>query len=156
MSEPDVLKIVQHLEETVRRAEKYRDLGVSVDEAMLRAFHEVQEESKVKQDICTTIARHNDLFRQTLIQSPRHRVVLTRGLVDDPNRETVITAVRTFSEFDEGNDPYGLHDFGALQIGDTRYFFKIDFYDLDFEFGADPMESDEVARVLTIMRADEY
>lgn len=154
-STDDVLSIVQHLEQTVKRAEKYRDLGVPVDEAMLRAFNEVYSEAQENSNMISQLSKHNDLFRQTMLESPRHRVVLTAGVMDDQNREAVITAVRTFCDFDESNDPYGLHDFGAIQIGESRYFWKIDFYDLQFEFGADPLEG-EVARVLTIMRADEY
>ena len=38
-----------------------------------------------------------------------------------------------------------------------RYFFKIDYYDKNTEFGSpDPADPAVTTRVLTIMRADEY
>lgn len=36
-----------------------------------------------------------------------------------------------------------------------KFFFKIDYYDLDFNYGADPL-SEPFKRVLTIMKAEEY
>lgn len=102
------------------------------------------------------IANDNDLFRTTFISIPpnRHRVVLTPGVHESPNREDIITRVREFSEFSESNDPHGEHDFGAFEIDGQRYFWKIDYYDLNLEYGAEPSELH--AKVLTIMQAEEY
>jgi hypothetical protein len=101
------------------------------------------------------IAKDNDLLRQTLITSSRHKVVLTPGVATDPNREDVITAVRAFENFTRGNDPYGEHDFGQVDVKGQVYFWKIDYYDTDLIHGADPYEG-PVTRVLTIMQASEY
>ncbi len=102
------------------------------------------------------LAKQNDLFRSTMILTPYHRVVLTQGVATSPDREAIVTAVRAFNEFSKDNDPYGEHDFGKLSVNGKDYFFKIDYYDVNFEYGADTSSPDPFARVLTIMRSDEY
>lgn len=65
--------------------------------------------------------------------------------------------VAKFEAFDHGNDPYGEHDFGAIQHGGVRHFWKIDYYDRDFIYASpDPADPTVTARVLTIMRAEDY
>jgi Protein of unknown function (DUF3768) len=69
----------------------------------------------------------------------------------------VLAAVASFDAFTEGDDPYGEHDFGAFDLDGTRFFWKIDYYDLKMEQGSDdPSDPEKTRRVLTIMRADEY
>jgi hypothetical protein len=41
----------------------------------------------------------------------------------------ILAAVQSFNTFDDGNDPWGEHDFGAIVIDGERVFFKIDYYD---------------------------
>lgn len=67
-------------------------------------------------------------------------------------------AMALFSDFTEGNDPYGEHDFGALNVGGVRLFFKIDYYDLEDMSRAsrDPADPTCTQRMLTLMLADEY
>ena len=101
------------------------------------------------------IAKMNDLFRTTMISVPTRKVVLTEGVADSADREEIITAVRDYTDFNPDNDPYGEHDFGNFVINGVKYFFKIDYYDLSWEYGADP-HSESTALLLTIMRADEY
>jgi len=81
-------------------------------------------------------------------------VFLTSGVEQSPHIRAVLREVMNFSSFTAGNDPYGEHDFGAVEVGGERYFFKIDYYDEDFEFGVDQYR-DAFRRALTIMRADE-
>jgi Protein of unknown function (DUF3768) len=77
---------------------------------------------------------------------------------------TVSTAERiralndvAFDVFTDDNDPHGEHDFGAVDEGGVRCFWKIDCYDRATEFGSpDPADPAVTTRVLTIMRADEY
>lgn len=109
----------------------------------------------IKETIILKIAKDNDLFRSTMITTACHKIVLTVGVSESPDREAVITAVRAFKDFTQDNDPHGEHDFGAITVGVTKYFWKIDYYDSSFEYGADPREG-RVSRLLTIMRADEY
>lgn len=94
------------------------------------------------------IARKNDLCRGTFMFC---KVVMTEGVAHSPNKEDVITAVREFNNFTPDNDPHGEHDFGQVEVNGTKYFFKFDYYDSNYEFF-----QEDGNRVLTIMRADEY
>lgn len=98
----------------------------------------------------------NDTLRSTFWNG---KVMLTQGVSCLPPEEkvTLLTAVRTFDAFTEGNDPHGEHDFGSVDQGGVRYFWKIDYYDTACEMGSpDPADPAVTTRVLTIMRADEY
>jgi hypothetical protein len=54
-------------------------------------------------------------------------------------------------------DPYGEHDFGNFEVAGQKFFFKIDYYDPNLEFGSeDPGDPQKTTRVLTIMLAEEY
>ncbi len=103
----------------------------------------------------TEIAKQNDLFRSTMLRTKRHKIVLTQGVVSSPSRETVIGMVRAYKRFTSQNDPHKEHDFGEFEVNGEKYFWKIDYYDENFEYGADPQTQD-VARLLTIMLASEY
>jgi Protein of unknown function (DUF3768) len=111
--------------------------------------------SKVMKILKNQIAAGNDLFRTTMHPSPLHKVVVTAGVHGDPNLEKIITAVREFKDFSPDNDPHGEHDFGGFEVEGTKYMFKIDYFDPTFHVGADPY-SGKVARLLTVLRADEY
>ena len=98
----------------------------------------------------------NDLFRSTFTGGV---VTLTAGVDALPAeaKAKVLEAVRTFCDFDEGNDPHAEHDLGAIEIEGTRCFFKIDYYDKEVKFGSeDPSDPAQTARVMTIMLAEEY
>jgi hypothetical protein len=41
----------------------------------------------------------------------------------------ILEAVAKFDAFDEGNDPYGEHDFGAIEVEGERLLWKIEYYD---------------------------
>lgn len=74
-----------------------------------------------------------------------------------PAQPRLLVAVQAFDAFDEGNDPWGEHDFGALEIDDERVFFKIDYYDLTRAMHSeDPTDPTKTERVMTIMLATEY
>lgn len=106
----------------------------------------------------TTLAiqRLNDLLRNTLLPA-FGRVVLAPLMSQHPRLEEVITAVRNFNEFTEGNDPYGEHDFGVIEIDHEKFFWKIDYYDKGLKYGSeDPADPSVTTRVLTIMLAEEY
>ena len=98
----------------------------------------------------------NDALRRSFIGG---QVVETPGVVALPEAERValLFAVRRFDQFDAGNDPHGEHDFGAVEVGAARYFWKIDAYDQALAgHSPDPADPGVTTRVLTIMRADEY
>jgi len=71
--------------------------------------------------------------------------------------QEVATAVRNFDAFSEDNDPWGEHDFGALEVCGQKVFFKIDCYDPTCSQGSEnPANAALTHRVLTIMLASEY
>ena len=98
----------------------------------------------------------NDNFRSTLNGG---QVVMTQGVDALPidTKARVLLAVQFFSNFTKNNDPHREHDFGNFNVEGETYFFKVDYYALDMEGGSeDPADPNVTARVLTIMRADEY
>ena len=98
----------------------------------------------------------NDAFRHTFVGGA---VMITSGVEAMPpdQRRSLLQKVRGFDAFSEDNDPHAEHDFGAVDEGVERYFWKIDYYDRNTEHGSpDPTDPAVTTRVLTIMRADEY
>ena len=98
----------------------------------------------------------NDAFRRTFVGGA---VMITAGVEAMPleQRRSLLQKVRAFDAFTDDNDPHGEHDFGAIDEGGVRCFWKIDCYDRATEFGSpDPTDPAVTTRVLTIMRADEY
>lgn len=98
----------------------------------------------------------NDAFRRSFAGG---QVVETPGVVElaEVDRIALLLAVRWFDRFDASNDPYGEHDFGSVEIGGERFFWKIDAYDRALCGGSpDPANTAVTTRVLTIMRADEH
>ena len=94
----------------------------------------------------------NDVFRKSLGMTGAGRVVLTAGVCQlaEEIRTKVLLAVQGYDNFDDGNDPYGEHDFGVIELADRKIYWKIDYYDANFEYGGD------VNRLLTILLAEEY
>lgn len=98
----------------------------------------------------------NDNFRSSFVGG---RVLTTTGVAElsVDTKARVLLAVQSFSNFTTDNDPHREHDFGEIEIEGERYFWKIDYYDLDLKFGSEiPEDPNVTTRVLTIMRADEY
>ena len=98
----------------------------------------------------------NDRFRQTFTGGA---IVVTAGIaaLDEATRQRTFAAVQQFDAFDEANDPWHEHDFGAVEVDGERVFFKLAYYDLTramhSEDAADPAKTE---RVMTIMLSDEY
>lgn len=69
----------------------------------------------------------------------------------------IIEAVRKFDAFGADNDPWGEHDFGAVDVDGEHIFFKFDYYDLERAMHSpDAADAAVTERVLTIMLASEY
>ncbi|WP_312887090.1 DUF3768 domain-containing protein [Rhizobium laguerreae] len=112
-----------------------------------------QQEAAVR---AAAIRGLNDSFRRNPMAG---RVVITFGVDALPQIEklALLAAVVGFNAFDSGNDPFNEHDFGALEKEGVNYFWKIDYYDPDYDMGsANPADPHVTRRVLTVMRADEY
>ena len=98
----------------------------------------------------------NDAFRTTLTGG---KVLMTAGVNALPSdvKAAVIQRVVTFSDFNEENDPHQEHNFGNVTLAGRKFFFKLDYYDSNMEFGSeDPSDPAKTTRVLTIMLAEEY
>ena len=99
----------------------------------------------------------NDTFRTT--GRGNGQVVITRGIRarSEVGIKAVIQKVQQFDQFSEDNDPWGEHDFGAIDHGGQKIFWKIDCYNLDCSAGSEnPANEAVTCRVLTIMLASEY
>ena len=104
----------------------------------------------------TRIQELNDAFRRSFVGGV---VVVTAGFKSLPadRRCSILAKGRAFDQFNEDNDPHGEHDFGLIEDGDARCFWKVDYYDLDMEImSPDPADPSVTTRVLTLMLADEY
>lgn len=102
------------------------------------------------------IRQLNDLFRRSFIGGA---VVVTQGVkaMGMAAQTEIVRLIRGFEQFDQANDPYAEHDFGAFEHEDVTIFFKIDYYNRSMEAGSpDPSDPSQTTRVLTIMTADEY
>lgn len=97
-----------------------------------------------------TIAELNDEFRQS-----GRDLFITPGVQALPDIYGLIHAVQTFDTFTPDNDPYGEHDFGAIDWHNEKTYFKIDYYDQKLEYGEDALSPD-CRRILTVLLASEY
>jgi hypothetical protein len=87
------------------------------------------------------------------------RVAVTAGVLALGRHAlpTIMQLVHEFDDFGSDNDPYGEHDFGALEWRGQRIFWKIDYYDKAMTAGSpDPGDPAVTTRVLTIMLASDY
>ena len=104
----------------------------------------------------TDIKTLNDNFRKTFSGG---QVVWTAGIdsmefIDVVN---IMEKVRHFNNFTPDNDPYGEHDFGSFDYKGDKIFWKIDYYDTNYQYlSENPANPDVTNRVLTVMLADEY
>ena len=98
----------------------------------------------------------NDAFRRSFSGG---RIMMTPGVsaLGYEHQAAIFQLVRTYEDFDPGNDPYAEHDFGAFDYQGQRFLWKIDAYGQFLKFGSeDPANPDITTSVLMIMRADEY
>ena len=104
----------------------------------------------------TDIKTLNDNFRKTFIGG---RVMLTSGIRAKTQDEIaeILEKVRSFDNFTTANDPYDEHDFGSFDYKGQKIFFKIDYYDLNYEYMSEnPADPTITNQVLIIMLASDY
>ena len=107
----------------------------------------------------TIIQKLNDEFRREFWCSPLGKTVVTRAVnaLSAKDRAELMDNVRLFNDFSKDNDPYGEHDFGCIKIFGETFFWKIDYYDNNFQYGSEnPADQKITQRLLTIMTANEY
>lgn len=98
----------------------------------------------------------NDRLRQSLSGG---KIMITQGVkaLSEADKQILLNKVRTFDLFTKDNDPYGEHDFGCVNFKGEQFFWKIDYYDVDYQYvSLDAGDETITNRVLTIMRAEEY
>jgi hypothetical protein len=98
----------------------------------------------------------NDAFRKTFAGG---KVVMTASVTELPDmvRANALLEVCRFDAFSPDNDPHGEHDFGSFDLVGRKFFWKIDIYDANMEFGSeDPGDPKKTTRVLTLMLAEDY
>jgi Protein of unknown function (DUF3768) len=97
----------------------------------------------------------NDAFRKSFAGGT---VVMTASVAELPEivRANALLEVARFDRFTPDNDPYGEHDFGSFELVGRKFFWKIDMYDANMEFGSeDPADPKKTTRVLTLMLAED-
>lgn len=102
------------------------------------------------------IASLNDAFRKT---GQGGLITKTQGIAALPVRDQlqILDLVQSFNEFSSDNDPHGEHEFGSIEHGGNKIFWKIDYYDKNMEQGSEnPSDPKKTVRVMTIMLAMEY
>lgn len=69
----------------------------------------------------------------------------------------VLAEVRRFDDWTSGDDPHNEHDFGLVEVDEQRFYFKIDYYDLDLAYlSPDPANPAVTKRVMSIFFAEDY
>ena len=104
----------------------------------------------------TDIKTLNDNLRQTFTGG---RVLLTAGIKAKSKDDIakILSEVRQFNNFTPDNDPYNEHDFGSFDYKGETIYFKIDYYDKNYQYlSEDPSNPDVTNRVMTVMLASEY
>jgi len=104
----------------------------------------------------TDIKTLNDNLRKTLIGG---KVILTQGINVKLPKDIarILSKVRNFNNFTKDNDPYGEHDFGSFDYKGETIYFKIDYYDKNYQYlSEDPSNPNLTNRVMTVMLASEY
>ena len=111
------------------------------------------------------IAAQNDAFRRSILgttpvaDAPQGQFVMTRGVAAlGPDAQLELTRrVAAFDGFDADSDPQGWHEMGVIEFEDMTVWFKIDLYDVDYQYGSpEPSDPEQTRRVLTLLLPSEY
>lgn len=99
------------------------------------------------------IAELNDRLRTT---GQGGRMFVTQAVAALPHdvSQQLLVRLRSFADFTPNNDPHGEHDFGMMTLDGAQYAWKIDYYDINLEYGShDPADETITCRVLNLMAA---
>tara|TARA_R110002049_G_C8912191_1_gene542562 strand:+ start:330 stop:710 length:381 start_codon:yes stop_codon:yes gene_type:complete len=111
------------------------------------------------------IAAQNDAFRRSILgntsvaDAPQGQFVMTRGVAAlGPDARLELTRrVAAFGAFNADSDPYGWHEMGVIELDGTTVWFKLDLYDVDYQYGSpEPSDPTQTRRVLTLHLPSEY
>ena len=107
-----------------------------------------------------TVRLKNDAFRKAVFTRPQPngKAIMTHAVASLAGMTKVLLfqEIVNFNNFTEGNDPYGEHDFGCVELeGLPKIYWKIDYYeDATMVYGTEDRLN--AYRVLVIMFAEEY
>ena len=111
------------------------------------------------------IAAQNDAFRCSILGNtpvagaPQGQLVMTCGVAAlgiDAQLE-LTRRVATFDGFNGDSDPQGWHEMGVIDLDGTTVWFKVDLYDVDYQYGSpEPSDPEQTRRVLTLLLPSEY
>ena len=93
----------------------------------------------------------NDKFRQSFTGG---KVMLTSSVAELPDmvKAAALQFMAQYHNFTPRNDPAGEHDFGAFTLCNRRFFWKVTYYDANYENASeDPSDPTKTCRVLTLM-----
>ena len=111
------------------------------------------------------IAAQNDAFRRSILSTtpvadaPKGQFVMTPGVAAlEPDAKLALTRrVASFDAFNGDSDPQGWHEMGVIDFDGTTVWFKIDLYDVDYQYGSsEPSDPEQTRRVLTLLLPSEY
>jgi len=111
------------------------------------------------------IAGQNDAFRRSILRTtpvadaPQGQFVMTRGVAAlGPDAQLALTRrVASFDAFNADSDPHGWHEMGVIDFDGTTIWFKLDLYDIDYQYGSpEPSDPAQTRRVLTLLLPSEY
>ena len=116
------------------------------------------------------IANDNDKLRQSIFNKDnslgKNKLVLSHVVsqLTSYDLAEVLKLVKEFNIFTSEDDPFKEHDFGSFDYlcvaedyKETKYFWKIDYYDNDLKFHSeDKLNAEKTIKVLTVMKASEY
>ena len=111
------------------------------------------------------IAAQNDAFRLSILgttpvaDAPQGQFVMTRGVAAlGPDAQLALTRrVASFDAFTADSDPHGWHEMGVIDFDGTTIWFKLDLYDIDYQYGSpEPSDPAQTRRVLTLLLPSEY
>ena len=116
---------------------------------------------KLEPEVRTAKIRQlNDMLRDRSL--PGGRISIMGDLAerlrgDQEATEKVLAAINAFKDFNDDNDPYNEHDFGAVEFEGEKVFFKIDYYAPDMQHGSeDPADPKQTVRVMTVFYDHDY
>lgn len=113
----------------------------------------------------TPLQTMNDLFRQTPASwNVMGRALMTAAVAElmesNPEKHMkVMAAVVSYGDFSDDNDPYMEHDYASFTVDGDSFFFKIDYYDVNYEYGCadeDKLNPEKCRRVLTVGFTSDY
>jgi hypothetical protein len=113
-------------------------------------------EDREQTSFAQNLNRIRDLNDRLRVSGEGGRIVMTSSIAYVPLdvRTSAMRAIRKFADFSDDNDPWGEHDFGQVTVEDQEFFWKIDYYDVNIEWGSpDPADESVTCRVLTLMLA---